>query len=73
MKKGLISFISIVNKEGILGAEKVFCYNTIRKYEKLLDDIMVNPITIEDDEPIEKMDNLLSTARKITEEKYFIG
>lgn len=71
LKKGLISFVSIVNKNGMLGAERFFSYNTIRKYEKLLDNINVNPITIEDDAEINEMENLLKRARRIAEEKYF--
>ena len=55
----------------MLGAERFFSYNTIRKYEKLLDNINVNPITIEDDAEINEMENLLKRARRIAEEKYF--
>ena len=42
-----------------------------RKYEKLLNEINVNPVTIEDDAEINEMENLLKRARRIAEEKYF--
>jgi len=71
LKKGLISFISIVNRSGIAGAEKVFSYNTVRNYEKLLNLILVNPVTLDNDAPMEEMENILTRAKKIAEKEYF--
>ena len=71
VKKGLINFIKVVNLHGMTKASSTCSYNTIKKYIRLLDQIKVNPITIDDDSAIVKITNLSNQARKFAEETKF--
>ena len=52
-------------------ASSTFSYNTVRKYIQLLDSLKVNPITINENHKIEKIENLLNRARKLAEDTKF--
>ena len=71
LKKGLIEFIKNVNEYGMTNASATLSYNTVKKYIQLLDNLKINPITINDKYSLQKIDNLLNRARKLAEDTKF--
>lgn len=71
IKKGLINFVDDVNKFGMTRGSKKYSYNTTRRYVSYLNELNVNPITINDDCNIDEIENLLVRAREVAERKYF--
>jgi len=67
IKQGLIKFIVDVNIYGMTPTSKRFSYNTSKKYIQLLNDLKVNPITINDDCNIDMIENILNRAKKVAE------
>lgn len=71
MKDKLIRFIKKVNEIGMTEVRNKYSYPTIKGYVEKLEKIGLNPITISNDKPYQKMENLLSRAKRIAEEFYF--
>ena len=67
IKNNLIKFVTEINCIGITLASKNYSYNTSKKYIHLLNNLKLNPITIDNDCKIEKIENLLNRARKVAE------
>ena len=67
IKQGLIKFIVDVNIYGMTPTSKRFSYNTSKKYIQLLNNLKVNPITINDDCNIDMIENILNRAKKVAE------
>lgn len=73
IKNNLCKFVTRINKLGMTGAkEKYYNYVTMKKYCGLLDDIGVNPVTIDLCSDKTYMENMLKKAKRIVEEKYFV-
>lgn len=67
IKKGLITFITRINYCGITPTSKNYSYNTSKKYIQLLNELRINPITINDNCNIDMIENILNRARKVAE------
>ena len=73
IKDNLCKFITRINRYGMTGVkEKYSSYPVMKKYCKLLDDIGVNPVTIDIGSDVTYMENMLKKAKRIVEEKYFV-
>lgn len=71
VKKGLINFIENVNAYGITIASSKRSYNTIRRYISILNELKINPITINDDSKFLKIENIINRVKKLTIETKF--
>lgn len=71
IKKGLIKFVTDVNKYGMTKASENYSYGRVRRYINYLNDIKVNPVTINDDSELDKIQNIIVRARRVAEERYF--
>ncbi len=67
IKKALIKFVTEINHNGITPTSKNYSYNTTKKYIRLLNELKINPITINDDCNIDMIENILNRARKVAE------
>ena len=63
--------IPVANRRGRPKIIKKYAPNTIKKYIGMLGDIGLNPITINIDEPFERLPNLLDRAKETAEREYF--
>ena len=52
--------------------KKKYCYDTVRKYIKILNELKINPITIPNELKDDHLFNLLKLAKTTSKEKYFI-
>lgn len=71
IKKGLIKFVTEVNRLGMTKVCEKYSYNKVRRYIDYLNNIKVNPITINNDSEINKIQNIVEKAREVAEERYF--
>lgn len=67
IKKGLIKFVTEINHYGITPTSKNYSYGTSKKYIQLLNELKLNPITINDDCNIDMIENILNRARRVAE------
>lgn len=67
IKNGLVKFITEINHYGITPTSKNYSYNTSKKYIQLLNELKLNPITINDDSNINMIENILNRARTVAE------
>lgn len=74
VKSNLCKFVTRINKVGMTGVKEKYGYNyvTMKKYCELLNNIGVNPVTIDNDSDVTYMENMLKKSRKIVNEKYFV-
>ena len=73
IKNNLCKFVTRINRYGMTGVKgKYYNYVTMKKYCELLDNIGVNPVTIDIGSNPTYMENILKKAKKIVEEKYFV-
>ncbi len=74
VKVNLCKFVTKINKVGMTCTKEKYNYNyvTMKKYIDLLNNIGVNPVTINNDSDVTFMENMLSKSRKIVNEKYFV-
>ena len=71
IKLNLLKFIKVVNITNLTYTSNYFCYNTIKKYIKLLNQINLNPICLSDSYKPTEMKNLLEQLREIANKNYF--
>lgn len=72
LQNNLCKFINTVNKYGLGVTRNKYNYTTMRKYLKLLDEVVgINPVCFDTDLEFEELENLLTKAIKISNEKYF--
>lgn len=71
IKKGLLNFIEDVHRYGMTRGSKKYSYNTTRRYVSYLNELNVNPITLNDNCKIDEIENLIVRARDVAERKYF--
>lgn len=73
IKDNLCKFITRINRYGMTGVKgKYYNYITMKKYCELLDNIGVNPVTIDISSDVTYMENILKKCKRIVEEKYFV-
>ena len=74
VKKRLNNFLLMESRYGIDGMikKKKYCYDTVRKYIKILNELKINPITIPNELKDDHLFNLLKLAKTTSKEKYFI-
>lgn len=74
VKVNLCKFVTKINKVGMTCTKEKYNYNyvTMKKYIDLLNNIGVNPVTINNDSEVTFMENMLTKSRKIVNEKYFV-
>ena len=72
-KKRLNKFLLMESRYGIDGIvkNKMFSYDTKRKYIQILNRLNINPITIPNNFKYDYLENLLKLAKKTANEKYF--
>lgn len=74
VKVNLCKFVTKINKVGMTCTKEKYNYNyvTMKKYIDLLNNIGVNPVTINNDSDVTFMENMLTKSRKVVNEKYFV-
>ena len=73
IKDNLCKFVTRINRYGMTGVKgKYYNYVTMKKYCELLDNIDVNPVTIDIGSDVTYMENMLKKCKRIAEEKYFV-
>ena len=73
IKDNLCKFVTRINRYGMTGVKgKYYNYVTMKKYCELLDNIDVNPVTIDIGSNVTYMENILKKCKRIVEEKYFV-
>ncbi|MBO5003936.1 MAG: hypothetical protein J6D03_01465 [Clostridia bacterium] len=74
VKKNLCQLVTRINRMGMTETKKKYGYNymTWNKYIGLLNDIGVNPVTIDMESEVTFMENILSKSRKLINENYFV-
>lgn len=73
IQKNLCQFVTRINRIGLTDTKEKYGYNyvTMKKYIGLLNDIKVNPVTIDMGSEVTFMENILSKSRKLINESYF--
>lgn len=71
VKNNLCKFITSISRYGIDYAKNKYNYSVFNKYISILNEIKVNPVTIDNDSEIIYMENVLKRAERIANEKYW--
>lgn len=74
VKKNLCQLVTRINRMGMTETKKKYGYNYMswNKYIGLLNNIGVNPVTIDMGSEVIFMENILSKSRKLINENYFV-
>ena len=72
IKKNLIHFVRCVDMVGYDKTSKKYSYSTLKGYIKKLDELGVNPICVDKNSKIEKVDSIFKRLEEISNQKYFI-
>lgn len=71
IQNNLCKFITSISRYGIDYARNKYNYSVFNKYISILNEIKVNPVTIDNDSELTYMENILKRAERIANEKYF--
>ncbi len=72
IKNNLIKFIRQINLIGITPVSKSKSYNTCKKYIGFLNQLNINPITINEHSGFDYIPNILNRVVEIAETKYSV-
>lgn len=72
IRNNLCKFITSISRYGIDYAKNKYSYSVFNRYVNLLNEINVNPVTIDNDSELTYMENILKKAERIANEKYWI-
>ena len=71
IQNNLCKFITSISRYGIDYARNKYNYSVFNKYISILNEIKVNPVTIDNDSELTYMENILKRAERIANEKYW--